>query len=629
MKRKAGLSALLCALLLALASTIHAETLTATVPLTPGAEINPNPAPPADASGGMVVTINIARDGSGNITAATINFTGTASFNGPVTFTGLHIHEGEITANGPIRFDSGISASSPLTFATGQGIINVNAAAVDVTILQRLLAKPTGFYVNLHTTVNTAGAVRGQLVRLVETSANSVAMTTAQEVNPTVPLPPNASGFGTITINPLRNFTTGEVIGGSVTFTVTADLPAPSTLTGLHIHQGAAGTNGGIVIDTGISAANSVVLASGKGTITRVVPITAGNLAAFQGMIANPAGFYVNLHTMANPGGVIRGQLDSFASPPVIQQSNTAFLQTGGTAAPVVLLASGIDLGTTVLVNGIQVNAVFDITTGAFTAEIPQTMLADAGTLMVQVRNGAGVMSAPYTIVVAPQSQVNADAVTSVEGAGYGNLTAPNAIVAAYGTKLASQNLTNTSLPLLTSLDGTSVYVNGVAAGLFFVSALQVNYLMPSSTLVGPAQVVIVAKDGTVSRGTTNVAGTAPGIFTQQINGLGAPAAVASADGVVFDIVLSNPDGTPVTIDPGNFVSLFGTGMRFFSNLPANAITIGGVNVPPLFIGAQPNFEGLDQVNLQIPAALAGRGDADLVMTLDGKKSNMVKLRIR
>jgi uncharacterized protein (TIGR03437 family) len=627
MKRTAGLSALLCALLLALASTIQAETLTATVPLTPGAEINPTPAPPADASAGFVVTITITRDPSGQITAGAINFTGTTNFNGPVTFTGLHIHEGDITINGPVRFDSGISSNNPLTFPDGKGVITLNATTVDVTILQRLLARPTGFYVNLHTTVNPDGAVRGQIVNLVETSANSVAMTTAQEVPP-IPLP-NVSGFGTITLNPVRNLTTGEITGGTVTFTVTADLPAPSTVTGLHIHENVAGMNGTIVIDTGVSAANPVILTTGEGTITRVVPITAANLAPFRRMVANPPGFYVNLHTMVNPGGLIRGQLDSFASPPVIQQSNTAFLPTGGTAAQVVLLATGVDLGTTFLVNGQQVNAGFDIATGAFTAEIPAAMLANAGTLLVQARNGAGVMSAPYTIVVAPQSQLNTDRVTSVDGAGFGTLTAPNAIVAGYGTKLATQNVINTSLPLPTSLGGTSVYVNGVAAGLFFVSAAQVNYLMPSSTLVGPAQVVIVASDGTVSSGTANVAGTAPGIFTQQTNGLGAPAGVASADGVLFNILLSNPDGTPVTIDPGNFVSLFGTGMRFFSNLPANAITIGGVNVPPLFIGAQPTFEGLDQVNLQIPAGLAGRGDVDLLMTLDGKTSNTVKLRIR
>ncbi|MGH9938254.1 MAG: hypothetical protein ACREAM_18580, partial [Blastocatellia bacterium] len=86
MKRTAGFTAsFLALLLLAFSISAKAEVLTATVALTPGAEVNPSVPPPANASGAFLVTINVTRDSSGNVTAATINFLGTISFPGAVT----------------------------------------------------------------------------------------------------------------------------------------------------------------------------------------------------------------------------------------------------------------------------------------------------------------------------------------------------------------------------------------------------------------------------------------------------------------------------------------------------------------------------------------------------------------
>lgn len=629
MRRTIGFTAsLLALLLLAFSISARAEVLTAAVLLSPAAEINPPVPVPTNASGGFLVTINITRDGSGNITAATMNFTGTISFQGAVTVVGLHIHEGVITANGPIRFDSGLSASNPMVFSAGSGLIILNATSVDLTVLGRLLANPAGFYINLHTSANTAGAIRGQIVRLTETSGNTVAMTTAQEVNPPVPLPANASGTGTITINPVRRPTTGEVIGGSVTFTVQHELPANSTIVGLHIHEQVAGQNGLIVIDTRITAANPVPTASGRGTISlEAAIITAAQLGALQRLIANPAGFYINLHTSANTAGVIRGQLTSFAAPPVIQQSNTYFLETGSTDAPIGLLVSGIDLASTVLVNGQVVTASLDINTGGLAVIIPAAARANAGTLFVQARNAQGVMSAPLAIVVAPAASVNATAVATTDAARFGGLAAPEAIVAGFGTRLSAATISATAQPLPFTLDGTSVYVNGVGARLFFVSPGQINYLVPVGTVVGPAAVVAVARDGTVSRGALNVSQSAAAVFTSNSLGTGAPAAVASTDGQVFNILMGNPDGTPREVGAGNFVALFGTGLRYAST--AMTMTIGTTNVTPSFVGAQPDLAGLDQVNLQIPASMAGAGNVNLTFALDGKNSNPVQLRIR
>ncbi len=206
----------------------------------------------------------------------------------------------------------------------------------------------------------------------------------------------------------------------------------------------------------------------------------------------------------------------------------------------------------------------------------------------MQVRNSQGLISAPYIIVTSSTEQVNPMPATTVDAAKFGNIAAPEAIVAAFGSRLATQAVGATSLPLPISLDGTTVYVDGVAAGLLYVSGGQANYVIPSSTSFGPADVVVVAKDGTVSRGKVNVAGSIPAIFTRRGDGTGAPAGLASKDGQNFDILLSNADGSPVPIDAGNYVALFGTGLRF--SYTSMKITIGGMEIEPLFFGPQGFF---------------------------------------
>ncbi len=626
MRRTVGFTAsLLALLLLAFSISVKAETVTAVQYLSPANEVPPIAG--LNATGGFAVTVVVNRDANGAITGGAVTFLGTVTFPGAVTITGLHIHEANITVNGGVVIDSGITAGSPLVLASGSGLINLANTNPNVAVLGRLLRNPKGFYVNLHTTVNPGGAIRGQIVRFVESQAVTLQMSPANEVPPIPGLA--ATGTGTITVNPTRNADTGEIIGGAVTFTIQyQDFPANTTFTGLHIHEGAAGANAGVVIGTPLSGANPLQSATGRGSVSIEVPITtAAQLGALRRMVANPAGFYANLHTSVNTGGAVRAQLTSLAAPPVVQQSTTYFLETGSADAPIGLLVTGIDLASTVLVNGQLVMASLDINTGGLGVIIPGALRANAGTLHVQARNAQGVMSAPLTIVVAAAASVNATALATTDAARFGNLAAPEAIVAGFGTRLASQVAVATSQPLPTALDGTSVYVNGVLARLFFVSPLQINYLVPAETVVGPAAVVAVARDGTVSRGALNVSQSASAVFTSNSLGTGAPAAVASTDGQNFNIRMGNPDGTPIEVGAGNFVQLFGTGLRYGST--AMTMTIGATAVTPSFVGAQPDLAGLDQVNLQIPASMAGAGLVNLTFTLDGKNSNPVQLRIR
>jgi uncharacterized protein (TIGR03437 family) len=233
----------------------------------------------------------------------------------------------------------------------------------------------------------------------------------------------------------------------------------------------------------------------------------------------------------------------------------------------------------------------------------------------------------------------------SVHGASFSSGLARDAIASIFGTNLATGTQAAASLPLPTSLAGASVKIRdsaGVerAASLFFASPNQINCLIPPGTASGTATVIITSQDGTVSIGTIQIAAVAPGLFTASSNGQGVAAAVAvrvKADGTQTAEPVAQFNGgqwvsLPIDLGPPGetiVLLLFGTGIRHRSNLSAVSVTIGGVAAQVDFAGAQSDFAGLDQLNVRIPRSLAGRGEVDIVLTVDGKVANTIKINIK
>ena len=89
---------------------------------------------------------------------------------------------------------------------------------------------------------------------------------------------------------------------------------------------------------------------------------------------------------------------------------------------------------------------------------------------------------------------------------------------------------------------------------------------------------------------------------------------------------------TPIDLGPEGdlvFLIVYGTGWRFRSSLSAASVTIDGVMGEDSYLGIQPDYVGLDQSNILLPRTLAGRGEVDVVMTVNGKVSNKVRIRIK
>ena len=227
-----------------------------------------------------------------------------------------------------------------------------------------------------------------------------------------------------------------------------------------------------------------------------------------------------------------------------------------------------------------------------------------------------------------------------------GQTLASESIVAAFGANLATGVGSASSLPLPTVLLGTTVRVRdsfGVErfAPLFFVAPSQVNFLIPADTANGASTITIISGNNSISVGTIQIASVAPALFSANANGRGVAAGVVSRVRAnssqsyepisQFDQALNQFVAIPIALGPPTdqvFLILYGTGIRFHSGPPAVTASIGRVNVEVLYAGHVIGLAGLDQVNLSLPRSLIGRGEVDVVITVDGKVANTVRVSI-
>lgn len=213
------------------------------------------------------------------------------------------------------------------------------------------------------------------------------------------------------------------------------------------------------------------------------------------------------------------------------------------------------------------------------------------------------------------------------------------------GTGLALETLVAAEMPLPTTLGGVRVVITdrtgvSVDAPLFFVSPGQINYLVPEEVAEGEARVRVLRGGSEVARGRLQVAALAPGFFTANADGwdtasallLRVPAggAAATTGTIQFNAELNRWVPLPLSLGGPNdeaFLILFGTGIRGREDGSVRAV-IGGVPAEVTYAGAQGSFDGLDQVNLRIPRALAGRGSVDVTLWAGEQVANTVRVHI-
>jgi uncharacterized protein (TIGR03437 family) len=216
---------------------------------------------------------------------------------------------------------------------------------------------------------------------------------------------------------------------------------------------------------------------------------------------------------------------------------------------------------------------------------------------------------------------------------------APGSIVTIFGTGLARSaqagELSAGGGQLPTEINFVRVYVSDSPAAMFYVSATQINFLMPSNRVAGPATVRVVVEGSSGPEIPVALVDAVPALFPM-------PSGYAIATHV---------DGTLLTADSpahsGEFVVIYLTGLgRTVPNpgpgeVPAYAawvvrpgdlkVSLGGVVMDSLLVkyaGVTPGFAGLYQINLAVPAGLGT--DPELLVSLAGQPTPAgLKLALR
>jgi uncharacterized protein (TIGR03437 family) len=217
---------------------------------------------------------------------------------------------------------------------------------------------------------------------------------------------------------------------------------------------------------------------------------------------------------------------------------------------------------------------------------------------------------------------------------------APESIAALFGSGLSTATASACCLPLPTNLGAATVSVTdsaGVsrAAPLYYSSPAQINFEVPAGTATGNAKISVQSGNGAAATtAAVSIGNSAPGIFLANSTGL--PAALTltnSAAGIqsvanVFQVVSGSIVPLPVDLSQGSvFLLLFGTGIR---NAKSVTATVGGIQVPVPFAGAQGTFVGEDQINIgPLPMALAGKGSVPVILTADGQAANAASITIK
>lgn len=247
---------------------------------------DPTPAPVTDE-----VTVTPTLSGAERVPPIAGNGSGVSSFtvdklsgaiSGSVTASNLsapitvaHIHTGEAGIEGGVALalEAGSDAN---TFIVPAGSVLDNEQLAD------FLAG--NLYVNVHTSTNPSGEIRGQLLPAGITVVRAE-LGGFQEVPP---VESDASAIGYITLN-----TSTRAFSGNLRTTGLDDATAA------HIHNEFAGLDGGVIAGLEQDSSDLALWQFPAG-----VEFTEDQLGRF-----NAGATYFNIHTPANPGGEVRGQL--------------------------------------------------------------------------------------------------------------------------------------------------------------------------------------------------------------------------------------------------------------------------------------------------------------------------------
>ncbi|MGH9936560.1 MAG: hypothetical protein ACREAM_09955, partial [Blastocatellia bacterium] len=440
-------------------------------------------------------------------------------------------------------------------------------------------------------TVNGSKFINGSVVRL-DGSARPTTFVNATQLRAQIDAS-DINGAGTASVT-VFNPPPGGGVSNAVQFSITAATCSIPTLTGISPGSANAGAATFALTATGSNfCLRSKVFWNGQELPTAFVSPNELTAQVQPNLVEKEGTAQVTVVTSIPGGGASAARTFTINPPgsneiPTITTLNPP--ATGAGSAAFTLTVNGTKFvgGSKVRVNGADRTTTV-VSDSRLTTPITAADIASVGNLSVTVFNPApgGGTSTPAQLKILPK-------VAGVSAASYlGAQIAPDSIVAGYGVGMATSTAFASTVPLPTNLLGTTVRVTDGAgteraAGLFYVSADQVNFHMPPGTTDGLATIAVAINNDVKVAGQVNITKVAPGVFSASATGQGIAAAVALRvrDGVAtfeqavrFDTGMGKFVTVPIDLGPNGdnvFAVFFGVGMRNASRPENISVDFGG-----------------------------------------------------
>ncbi len=262
-----------------------------------------------------------------------------------------------------------------------------------------------------------------------------------------------------------------------------------------------------------------------------------------------------------------------------------------------------------------------------------------------------GTVTVPVTLEVTPPGSgplISFGGIVNNANFGGNESLAPGGLAVLFGEQFSYRApVTDATWP--GTLDGVSVFVNGIRAPVFYVSYNQINFQVPAEIPAGPASVQVTREGTTGNVATISVAASQPRIM--EWSGLGGYGIIVNNDGTLplppairLGTFTSKPAVAGDTLvlyalGYGATVPAVGSGQMSPSSPLAvvpgtHGITLSDspgflgqtVNVTPFFVGLTPGFVGLFQINVTLPPSIPTGARTYLRITSNGVASNSVQL---
>ena len=563
--------------------------------------------------------VEFTTDGSNNVTDAR-SITGSINFNG--------------TGNYSLTGQQVIGTGAPASF-TASGSYSVNAAGIAAIANPQ---KPA-------LTINARYGVEAVIGSSTEAADNTFDIFVA--------IPAPAAALTNAAVNATWSATDFELTGASTSQVrdsiVALTLDGAGNISALSATGHAANFSAGASMNQPVTGGTYSVNSDGTGAIT--FPLPSGHTAA--NSLLSPAARTMAVSKSTNVlMGSTAGAHDIFiairnAATPVTLNSGTRFWVSGlrvdstgssnaYAASTNTIAADSYFISSRRLHETGSATALNETASAAYTTAADGTGFAGAAQIAVETAGyvgantgnafdptgyeiafGTGIPAVSGTgVFVNPQGIVNA-----ASGAPAGDAVSPGEFITIYGSGLAAAPATATTLPFPKSLGNVTVAINGTLAAIDFVSASQINCIVPYE-LTGSTATIVVTSSGAVSNTVTvPAARTSPGIFSQDSTGV-TDGAITHADNSLVNAASPAKKGEVVVMYLSGLGALSipvadGNGAAGLNNVTTQfEILVNGIAVQPvavLYYGLSVEA-GLYQINFTVPATLTVSGELPLAI---------------